>query len=51
MGGGEGRSQGETPRSPTGIQGGERQTRRRRKPLNSMIDRRQRGVLYGQLKL
>jgi large subunit ribosomal protein L2 len=51
MGGGEGRSKGHTPRSPTGVPAKGGKTRRRRKPSNSMIIRRRVSVRYGQLKL
>jgi large subunit ribosomal protein L2 len=51
MGGGEGRSKGHTPRSPTGVLAKGGKTRRRRKPSNSMIIRRRISLRYGQLKL
>jgi large subunit ribosomal protein L2 len=51
MGGGEGRSKGHTPRSPTGVLAKGGKTRRRRKPSNAMIIRRRISVRYGQLKL
>jgi large subunit ribosomal protein L2 len=51
MGGGEGRSEGHTPRSPTGVLAKGGKTRRRRKPSNSMIIRRRISVRYGPLKL
>jgi large subunit ribosomal protein L2 len=51
MGGGEGRSKGHTPRSPTGVLAKGGKTRRRRKPSNAMIVRRRISVRYGQLKV
>ncbi len=51
MGGGEGRSKGHTPRSPSGVLAKGGKTRRRRKPSNSMIIRRRMSVRYGQLKI
>ncbi len=51
MGGGEGRSKGHTPRSPTGVLAKGGKTRRRRKPSNSMIIKRRMSVRYGQLKI
>jgi large subunit ribosomal protein L2 len=51
MGGGEGRSKGHTPQSPTGVLAKGGKTRRRRKPSNSAIIRRRKSVRYGQLKL
>jgi large subunit ribosomal protein L2 len=51
MGGGEGRSKGHTPRSPSGVLAKGGKTRRRRKPSNSAIIRRRVSVRYGQLKL
>jgi large subunit ribosomal protein L2 len=51
MGGGEGRSKGHTPRSPTGVLAKGGKTRRRRKPSNAAIIRRRVSVRYGQLKL
>jgi large subunit ribosomal protein L2 len=51
MGGGEGRSKGHTPRSPTGVLAKGGKTRRRRKPSNAMIIRRRISVRYGQLKI
>jgi large subunit ribosomal protein L2 len=51
MGGGEGRSKGHTPRSPTGVLAKGGKTRRRRKPPNAMIIRHRISVRYGQLKV
>ncbi len=51
MGGGEGRSKGHTPRSPTGVLAKGGKTRRRRKPSNALIIRRRISIRYGQLKL
>jgi large subunit ribosomal protein L2 len=51
MGGGEGRSKGHTPQSPTGVLAKGGKTRRRRKPSNSAIIRRRKSVRYGQLKV
>jgi large subunit ribosomal protein L2 len=51
MGGGEGRSKGHTPRSPTGVLAKGGKTRRPRKPSNAMIVRRRISVRYGQLKV
>ena len=47
MGGGEGRSKGHTPRSPTGVLAKGGKTRRRRKPSNATIIRRRVSVRYG----
>ena len=51
MGGGEGRSKGHTPQSPTGVLAKGGKTRRRRKPSNKAIIRRRTSVRYGQLKI
>jgi len=51
MGGGEGRSKGHTPQSPTGVLAKGGKTRRRRKPSNKAIVRRRTSVRYGQLKV
>ena len=51
MGGGEGRSKGHTPQSPTGVLAKGGKTRRRRKPSNKAIIRRRTSVRYGQLKV
>jgi len=51
MGGGEGRSKGHTPQSPTGVPAKGGRTRRRRKPSNKAIIRRRTSVRYGQLKV
>jgi large subunit ribosomal protein L2 len=51
MGGGEGRSKGHIPRSPTGVLAKGGKTRRRRKPSNKAIIRRRVSVRYGQLKI
>ncbi|MGZ3336718.1 MAG: 50S ribosomal protein L2, partial [Isosphaeraceae bacterium] len=51
MGGGEGRSKGHTPRSPSGVLAKGGKTRRRRKPSNKAIIRRRTSVRYGQLKI
>jgi large subunit ribosomal protein L2 len=51
MGGGEGRSKGHTPRSPSGVLAKGGKSRRRRKPSNTMIIRRRVSVRYGQLKV
>ncbi len=51
MGGGEGRSKGHTPQSPTGVPAKGGRTRRRRKPSNKSIIRRRTSVRYGQLKV
>ncbi|MDG3007213.1 50S ribosomal protein L2 [Paludisphaera mucosa] len=51
MGGGEGRSKGHTPQSPTGVLAKGGKTRRRRKPSNKAIIRRRVSVRYGQLKV
>lgn len=51
MGGGEGRSKGHIPRSPSGVLAKGGRTRRRRKPSNKSIIRRRTSVRYGQLKV
>ncbi len=51
MGGGEGRSKGHTPQSPTGVLAKGGKTRARRKPSNKAIIRRRTSVRYGQLKI
>src|SRR3954454_14423724 len=51
MGGGEGRSKGHTPQSPTGVIAKGAKTRRPRNPSNKAIIRRRTSVRYGQLKI
>jgi large subunit ribosomal protein L2 len=51
MGGGEGRSKGHTPRSPSGVLAKGGKTRRLRKPSNITIIRPRVSVRYGQPKV